>query len=114
MRQGLRKRASKVAGGALTGVVALGIVAFWAAVAALFWQATKPYRLIVADLWGLVPAGARHEVGLGLAIAGGVLLILFVIACIVAKDEPVRRRSADRGTRIGVDVDAADIDVSGM
>lgn len=95
-------------------VVALGMVAFWAAVAVFFWQALKPYRVAAAELWGLIPAGARHEVGLGLAIAGGILLILFVIACIAGKGEPVRYSSADRGTSVGVDVDAGDIDVSGM
>jgi len=114
MRQRLQTRATKIAGGALTGVVALGIVAFWAGVAVFFWQALKPYRLAVADLWGLIPAGARHEVGLGLAIAGGVVLILFVIVCFAVKDEPVRYRGAGRGTHVGVDIDVADIDVSGM
>jgi len=107
-------RASKVADGAFIGVVALGMLAFWAAVAAIFWQALKPYRLLVVELWELIPVGARHEVGLGLAIAGGILLILFVIACILGKDEPARPSGPPRRTHVGVDIDAADIDVSGM
>ncbi|MEU7903374.1 hypothetical protein [Actinoplanes sp. NPDC049118] len=98
----------------MTGVIALGIVAFWAAVAAIIWQALKPYRMVVVDLWELIPAGARPEVGLGLAIAGGVLLILFVIAGVVGKGEPAQYGGTARETYVGVDVDEADIDVSGM
>jgi hypothetical protein len=94
----------------LTGVVVLLFVAFGAAMAVIFWEALRPYRVAVAELWGLIPAGARHEVGFGLAIAGGVLLILFVIAAVLGKGEPPRRRSsAGRGTSIGVDADVSDI-----
>jgi hypothetical protein len=93
----------------------LTIVAFWAAVAVFIWQALKPYRLMVVDLWELIPPGARGEVGLGLAIAGGILLILFVILVIVS-DTRVGPggSSSSRSTSVGVDLDGADIDVSGM
>jgi len=117
MRQELRTRASRITGAAFTGAVVLAIVAFWAVVAVFIWQALKPYGLLVADLWELIPPGARGEVGLGLAIAGGMLLIFFVILCIVSKDKPVRPsggRSSSRRTSVGVDFDGADIDVSGM
>ncbi|WP_433720347.1 hypothetical protein ACQP2Y_35260 [Actinoplanes sp. CA-051413] len=104
-----------MAGGAFTGAVMLAIVAFWAAVAVFIWQALKPYRLMVVDLWELIPPGARGEVGLGLAIAGGILLILFVILVIVS-DTRVGPSggSSSRSTSVGVDLDGADIDVSGM
>jgi hypothetical protein len=98
-------RASKVAGGALTGVVALAIVAFWAGAAVFFWAALKPYRVAVAEVWELIPAGARGEVAVGLGIAGGVLLALFVIAGIFGKDQPARRDRASRGTYAGVDAE---------
>jgi len=118
MRQEFRTRASKIAGGAFTGVVVLAIVAFWAVVAVFIWQALKPFWMIVVDLWELIPPGARGEVGLGLAIAGGILLIAFVILVIVTKDTPVRPGGgsgrSSRSTSVGVDFDGADIDVSGM
>ncbi|MEU8608222.1 hypothetical protein AB0C29_09490 [Actinoplanes sp. NPDC048791] len=117
MRQELRTRASKIAGGAFTGVAGLAIVAFWALVAVFIWQALKPFWLIVVDLWELIPPGARGEVGLGLAIAGGILLILFVIAVIVS-DTPAGSSgggtTSSRSASVGVDFDGADIDVSGM
>lgn len=98
-------RASRVAGGALTGVVALAVVSFWAGVAVFFWEALKPYRMAVAEVWELIPAGARGEVAIGLGIAGGVLLVLFVIAGIFGKDQPVRRDRTNRGTYVGADAD---------
>lgn len=113
MRPELRTRASKLAVGALTGVVALGIVAFWAVMALFFWQALKPFRLIVADLWELIPADSRSEVGVGLAIAGAVLLILFVILGIVVKDQPAPYGRRTRGTYVGADVDGFDLDPDG-
>ncbi|MEU8233837.1 hypothetical protein AB0C12_29990 [Actinoplanes sp. NPDC048967] len=106
-----------MAGGAFTGAVMLTIVAFSAAVAVFIWQALKPYRLLVVDLWELIPPGARGEVGLGLAIMGGILLILFVVLAVVSKDtpaEPGGGSSSRRSTSVGVDFDGADIDVSGM
>ena len=106
-----------MAGGAFTGAVVLAIVAFWAGVAVVVWHALRPYRLLVMDLWELIPPGARGEVGLGLAIAGGILLILFVIAVIVSKDTPVGPSgggSRSSSPSVGVDFDGADIDVSGM
>ncbi|WP_189330493.1 hypothetical protein [Actinoplanes ianthinogenes] len=92
----------------------LGIVAFWAAVAALFWQALKPYRLLIADLWALIPPAARPAAGIGLAIAAGILVILVVIAGIVGKNDPVPPRGTARRTRVGVDLDEADLDGSDM
>jgi hypothetical protein len=115
MRQRIRARASKIGDGALIAVVGLAIAAFWAGVAVFFWLALKPYRLLVGDLWELIPAGARPATGLGLAIAGGVLLLLFILAVIAGK--PARRSHA-AGTpgaiHVGVDIDAGDIDVSGL
>lgn len=96
-------RASRVAGGALTGVVVLAIVAFWAGVAVFFWEALKPYRMAVVEVWELIPAGARGEVAIGLGIAGGALLVLCVIAGVFGKDQPARRPS--RGTYVGADAE---------
>jgi hypothetical protein len=98
-------RASRVAGGALTGVVVLAIVAFWAGVAVFFWEALKPYRTAVVEVWELIPAGARGEVAIGLGIAGGVLLVLFVTAGIFGKDRPARRDRTNRGTYVGADAE---------
>lgn len=64
----------------------------------------------IATAATLIPPGARGEVGIGLGIAGGLLLI---VAGCLGKDEPVRHRGAARQTYVGVDIDAADIDVSG-
>ena len=114
MRQTVRTAASKFAGGTFTVIVVLGIVAFWAAAAVLFWSALKPYRLLVVDLWELIPAGARFEVGLGLGIAGGVLLILFVILGFVGNGRPTVAGGTSRSTYIGLDADGADADVSGL
>ena len=103
-----------MAGGAFTGVVVLAIVAFWAVVAVFIWQALKPFWLIVVDLWELIPPGARGEAGLGLAIAGGILLILFVVLVIVSDTRVGPGGGSSRSTSVGVDFDGADIDVSGM
>jgi hypothetical protein len=111
-------RASKTRDGVLTAIAGLVLLAFWAGVAVFFWYALEPYRLMVVELWELIPASARTEVGAGLAIAGGVLLVLFVIVGFVAKDTPAptpaRRSRAGGSTHVGVDIEAADVDVSGL
>src|SRR5262245_26068545 len=94
MGQSVHSRASKIADGAFAGLGLLAVLAYWAGLAALIWHFT-PVGMLVRDLWELIPAGARGEVGVGLAIAGGVLLIGFVVLGFVVKDAPAppRRRT---------------------
>jgi hypothetical protein len=113
MRQKYRARLSKVGGNALIGVCVAAYVAFRVALAVVFvlglWYASEPIRALVAWLWELIPAGARGEVGVGLAIAGGLLLLGFVALCFQVEDAPVRRSHG--GGEFSFEVDAGGVDV---
>ncbi|GLW27776.1 hypothetical protein [Actinoplanes regularis] len=117
MRQESPTLKSKIFDGLLTGVALLGFAAVGAVGAIIFWQALLPYRMLVADLWNLIPAGARAEAGIGLAIAGGALLTFLILVGTFSKDEPGRYSGTARSGYAGFDEDGAvemDIDVSDM
>ena len=72
-------------------VVVLVVVAVGALLAVVAWEALKPFRMAAVDLWELIPAGARHEVAIGLAVAGWVLLVLFAVVGYRLKAAPEPR-----------------------
>jgi hypothetical protein len=114
MRQGYRARLSKVGDNALIGAFVAAYVAFRVGLAVVFvlglWYVSEPIRALVAWLWELIPAGARGEVGVGLAIAGGLLLLGFIALCFQVKDAPVRRSHGGGQFSFEVGADGVDVD----
>lgn len=94
MRQENRARLAKLGDNALTVVFVGGYVVYrvglYVVVLATFWYLT-PIEDLVAWLWDFIPAGARGEVGAGLGIAGGLLVLGFLAWCFLAKPEPTGR-----------------------
>ena len=93
MRQENRARLAKLGDNALTVVLVGGYVVFrvglYGIVLLGFWYLT-PIQDLVPWLWHLIPAGARGEVGVGLGITGGLLVLGFLAWCFFGTAEPAR------------------------